>query len=379
MNRIYQITLFAALVGVGQACGDAADSDKLAQLIELKNQKSELESQIRTLEEELISSGEWKKKEGNKVMISAFETQTSPFEHKVEVRGTVASKKNVMLTTETMGKIEVINVKEGQRVTKGQRLLRLDDAVIKNSIAEVETQLELAVEMFNRQDRLWKKNIGTEIQYLQAKTNKESLERKLETLNSQLALAYIKAPFAGVIDDIPVRVGEVVQPGIPAIRLINPTDVYISADVSESLLGRFSKGQNVVVYFPAQDKRIESTILSMGQVIKSANRTFEIEIDIPRVDFPVKPNQVVVLSLVDYTNDQAIVIPTGIIQKDSQGSYIFEIVDQKDQLVAKKLHIETGVSYGEETEITSGLKEGQLIANKGYRDLLENVGILIAE
>lgn len=380
MKKIYQVTLFATLIAFGFACGEPKEStDKQAQLKKLKKEKSDMENQISALEKELIVSGELKKKEGNKVLISAFETQTSPFEHWVEIRGTVASKKNVMLTTEMMGRVEVISVKEGQKVNKGKVLIRLDDKIIKNSIAEVQVQLELAIEMFNRQRRLWEKKIGMEIQYLKAKTEKESLERKLITLNSELDMAYIKAPFDGMIDDIPVRVGEVVQPGNPAVRVLNPKEIYITSDVSEAFLGKFEKGQDVVVYFPFQDKKIESTITSIGQTIKSANRTFEIEINIPSVDFPVKPNQVVVLNLVDYTNEKAIVIPTGIIQKDSRGSYIFEIIEKDDQQVARKVHIETGVSYQQETEVRSGLKEGLWLADKGYRDLIENIAVLIAE
>ena len=380
MNRIYQITLFVTLIGVGYACGDAAaSSDKLAQLEELKKQKADIEGQITNLEEELIASGELQKNKGHKVLISAFEMKPTSFEHQVEIRGSVASEKNVMLTAELIGKVESIPVKEGQIVNKGQILVRLDDEVIKNSIAEVQTQLELANEIFNRQDRLWKKKIGTEIQYLQAKSSKESLEQKLKTLNSQLDMAYLKAPFNGIVDDIPVRVGEVVQPGIPVVRLLDPTDVYISADVSESFLGRFSKGQKVVVYFPSQDERVESIIKSVGQVIKTENRTFEIEIDLPKVDFSLSANQVVVLNLVDYKNEQALTVPTKLVQKDSKGSYIYEIVKKGDDQVARKLHIVPGISYNQMTEITSGVKKGQLLALEGYRDLTENTVIIISE
>jgi len=379
MNRIYHIILFATLIGFGYACAEADDSKKMAQLEKLRSQKSDVEGQIKALEEELIASGELQKNKGHKVLISAFEMKSTSFEHQVEMRGAVASKKNVMLTAETMGKVESIRVKEGQRVKKGQMLVQLDAEIIRNSIAEVQTQLDLANEVFNRQDRLWKKKIGTEIQHLQAKSSKESLEQKLITLNSQLDMAYIKAPFDGVVDDIPIRVGEMAQPGIPVIRLLNPNDVYISADVSESFLGRFSKGQKVVVYFPSQDEKVESTIKSVGQVIKTENRTFEIEMDLPKVDFPVKPNQVVVLNLVDYKNEQALTVPTKLVQKDSRGSYIYEIVKKGDEQVARKLHIVPGISYDQMTEITSGVKTGQLIALEGYRDLTENTVIIISE
>ncbi len=378
MKKIFNILPIILLAAIVYACGGTeAANDKLAQLETLKQQKAELDNQISELEKDLIASGELKKKEGNTVLVTSIAVKPISFKHEVEVRGEVSSKKNVMVAAETMGKISMIKVNEGQNVKKGQLLIQLDADILRNNISEVKTQLELATTIFERQSNLWKQNIGTEVQFLQAKNNKESLEARLETLDSQLQQSNVYAPFDGIIDNIPVRIGEMAQPGQPLLRIVNQKEMYISADVSESFLGKFSEGQTVSVFFPNINKRLTSKISSLGQVIKSENRTFEIEVELPTVDFIIKPNQIVVLNLVDYQNDNALIVPTKIVQKDSKGNYLYELVKKGQSTVSRKIYVDPGVSFDQQIEILSGLKEGQVIANEGHRELANDVAVTI--
>lgn len=380
MRKINQIIYLITIATLVYACGGTeAANDQVAQLSEMKAKQKELETQITELEKELIASGEIEKKDVNTVLVTAIEMAPTEFEHKIEVRGSVASRTNVMISAETQGKIESIRVKEGQNVSKGQLLVQLDADILRSNIAEVKTQLDLATTMYERQESLWKQDIGTEVQYLQAKNNKESLERKLNTLNTQLAQSNIVAPFSGVIDEIPVRVGEMTSPGMSLVRLVNQEDTYIAADVSESFLGRFDEGQSVEIYFPSQDKLLKSKVSAVGQVIKSENRTFEVQVNLPEADFPVKPNQVVVLRLVDYKNDKALVVPTKVVQRDSKGSYVYELIDKEGLKVASKAYVQPGVSYELRTEIVEGLKPGQIVANEGYRDLAQDVAVSVKQ
>lgn len=378
MKQILKITYLSILAAVFYACGGTeAANDRLAELNALKEQRKALESQIETLESELKSEGIIKEKETNKVLVTTLTVEPTTFLHKIDVRGTVSSRKNVLVSAETMGRVQAIYVTEGQKVSKGKLLLQLDADIIRSSVNEVKTQLELATTMYERQTKLWEQNIGTEVQYLQAKNNKEALDSKLATLNAQLQQANVYAPFDGIIDDVPVREGEMAQPGMPLLRIVNQNDVYISADVSESYLGKFSKGQTVDVYFPATDKQLVCKIQAVGQVIKSENRTFEVEVGLSNIGFPVKPNQVVVLDLVDYESSEALVVPTKIIQRDSKGSYVYELVKDGEKTRAKKIYITPGITYDNKTEIVAGLQSGQVIANEGYRDLAPDVLVAI--
>ena len=327
MKKIHYLGLILAVIFGATAC-EQNMSEKLTKYEELKAERKELDAEIQKLREELMEAGEIKIADNSKVLVDARPLKTSSFFHKVELRGAVSSRKNITLTAQTAGKIERINVIEGQFVKRGQLLVKLDDDITQNSIAEIETQLELALDVFERQQRLWDKKVGTEIQFIQARNNKESLEKRLATLKSQLDLHYVRSPFDGIIDDIPVRVGEIAQPGVmPIIRLVNQGESYINADVSEYHLGKFSEGQEVEIYFPTQDMRVTSTIRSVGQVIKKENRTFEIEVDLPKVDFPVQPNQVVVLDVIDYSTDEALIVPSELVQKDNDGNFVFGIED----------------------------------------------------
>ncbi|MEQ8903823.1 efflux RND transporter periplasmic adaptor subunit [Ekhidna sp.] len=381
MRKIKYIITLTILSAIAVACGSASGEQGLPakknKLKELQSQAIELNAEIAKLEEEIKAEDPNFKEKNSSVLVSVETLSKKTFTHTVEIRGAVASKKNVLLSAEAMGKIEGIHVREGQKVSKGQTLVTLDSDVVRNNIKQVKTQLDLANEVFSRQERLWEKNIGTEVQYLQAKANKESLESQLGVLNAQLSMMIVKAPFGGIIDNIPARLGEVAQPGLPLVRLVNPDDIYILADVSESYLGKFSPNQEVEIYFPSQDKRVKSKIKSVGQTIKSDNRTFELEVNLPKLNFPAQPNQVVVLRLVDYKNDQALIIPTEVIQGDNGGNYVYVIEENNGEPTAKRRKIKIGSSHNLKTEVKNGLKAGEKVVTKGYRDLSDGVEVSI--
>jgi RND family efflux transporter MFP subunit len=207
----------------------------------------------------------------------------------------------------------------------------------------------------------------------------ESLKRRLTTLKSQLKQYEIKAPFSGSIDDIPVRVGEMAQPGVPLLRLVNPRDMYIMADVSEAFLGKFSPGDQAEVYFPIKDKRFKSAINSVSKVINDQNRTFTIEVQLPATAaFEFQPNQVAILKLTDYQKEDAIAVPSKLIQTDDQGKFVYVIGKQQGSDVAKKARVKTGMTYNSMTEILGGLDGNELVIERGYRDVNEGVEIKLA-
>ena len=363
------------------ACDDKSELEqKKEELKSLKSEIKELQKEAKELVKEIAElDPEFGKDVNRSILITALNVESGPFEHRVEVRGTVESRRNVMIGAEIPGKIDKIYVEEGQRVSKGHKLLELDADIIKNNIAELRTSLNLAEVVFERQQNLWNQNIGTEIKYLEAKNAKESLERKLATANAQLAQAIIRAPFSGSIDLIPSKEGEIIQPGMPLIRIVNPDDVYIKSSISEKFIGSFQKGDEVGVTFPIQNKTLTSRISSVGQVINTENRTFEIEIALPKVPFSVKPNQVVILDLQDYQIDQTIKVPTRLILRDNKGSFVYKVDKMDDQMYARKAHILLGVSYNGETEVVDGLKENEVIANKGFRELADGVAVQLAD
>lgn len=378
----YNKLIIAGFAALLVACGGGENNldSKKQQVTDLKGQIKDIKSQIADLEAEIREEDpSYGKKSVNAVMVTAIDVQPGYFEHKTEMRGGVSSRTNVTVGAQVMGEVLDVRVKEGQKVKRGQTLLVIDDEVLQNNVAELETALDLASILAEKQEKLWKKNIGTEVQYLQAKNNKESLERKLATAKSQLRLSKVRAPFAGSIDAVDVKVGEMAQPGFPLVRIVNPDDVHINVDVSERFIGKFNSGDVVDVYFPTQDKQIKSTIASIGQVINSENRTFEMEIYLPTTNFPVRPNQVVVINAVDYRNEKAITVPTELIQRDSRGTFIYELIDMDGQMTASKVHVKTGISFNQMTEITAGLKPSQKIAYKGHRDLAQGVVVAIQE
>lgn len=381
MKSINQFAVLISSIIFLSACGggDALEAKK-AELNELKGQMAELKTQIGEAEEEIKSLDPTFGRQSNEILVATKPVEEDGFYHQFEVRGTVESENNVMISAETMGRIEKIYVKEGQEVKSGQTVIQLDADVLRNNISEVETSLDLADAIFKRQASLWEKNIGTEIQYLQAKNSKDAQERRLLTLKSQLTQYSVKAPFAGTVDDIPSKVGEMAQPGVPLARLINQKDMYIRADVSEAYLGKVKTGDKVDVFFPVQNLSFVSTVRAVSKVINVENRTFNIEIALPSgSDFDFQPNQVTVLKLIDYQIDKVVLVPTKLIQSDDRGKFVYVLGSDGGKNVAKKARVEPGLSYNSKTEVLSGLEVGIKLIDNGYRDVTEGVEVKLVK
>ncbi len=379
MTKVKTLTILILATFI-YSCGGGSDlAKKKAELEGYKKDLVSLKSKISKLENEIAELDTTTDDGTGNLLVSSYKVEPKPFVHKIEVRGAVASRKNILMSAETMGRIERIPVSEGQSVRKGDLLLQLDSDIIDNNISEIKTQMELAKTVYDRQANLWEKNIGTEIQYLQAKNNYESLERRLETLKSQLSQYYVRAPFSGVVDNIVVKVGEMAQPGLPLIRIMNPNDMYVKGDVSEAHLGRFEKGEVVEVTFPVQDVTLKSSILSVGRVINEQNRTFKVEIALPdKNGYEFRPNQVAILTLTDYKNEEALSVPTNVIQSDATGNFIFTIGSKNGKNIAQKVAVTPGKTFNSMTEIVAGLKGGERVINKGYRNVTHGAEISIS-
>lgn len=368
-----------ALTVVAASCGGDDLSKKKQALSEKKKELQELKAEIKELEEAIAAADPAFGKEVREaLLVTTVPVKQETFEHFVEVRGDVQSEKNVTISAETMGNVEQVPVTEGQQVNKGQLLVKVNADVLENNMSEVRTQLELATAVFERQKNLWDQKIGTEVQFLQAKTNKEALENRLSMLQSQLAQSTARAPFSGTVEEVMVRIGEATSPGKPLVRLVSLQDMYIKADVSESFVGAFKKGDKVEVYFPSLDKTFTSSITAVGNVINPNNRTFTLEARLPNDAELLRPNLLAVLKVKDFEQENGMVVPTHLIQRDRKGEYVY-VVENKDGVkqVLKK-HIETGLSFNNQTLVTSGLDASDVLVNEGFREVTEGVVVKIA-
>ena len=350
------------------ACGPEDELEaKKAALDEAKQQRAELTQTINDLTSEISREDpDYFKAANSAIRVTTMPVAKEVFQHKIETRGSILSRTDVEVGAEMSGKLIRVSVKEGDQVRKGQTIAVFDKEDIVRTMDGIKTQLTFANTIFEKRERLWKKNIGTEIQYLEAKTNKETLEKQLASLQTQLNKTSVKAPFTGSIERLPVKVGQVLQMGNPVAFLVGDEDMYISTEVSEAFIGSFKKGDMVTAAVPSIGKTFQTEITSIGQVINEASRTFTLEVALPKTaDF--KTNQVVVLQMVDYEKEDAVIIPSRIIQEDTEGNFVYLI--NKDK--AKKVHVELGLSYGNSTQVLAGLNGGETIVDAGNRDVAD--------
>ena len=333
---------------------------------EITNMQIEYASQLKLLDEEISKLDSIKKVP----LITAFKAKEQVFDHYIELQGNVDTKNLLTITPEFNGILSNIYVKEGQRVNKGQILAKIDDGGLGQQLAQLEIQAELAKTTFERQERLWNLKIGSEIQYLQAKSNAEAQMRAVDQLKEQIAKTIVRAPFSGSIDDIITEKGNVVSAGqTPLMLLVNLNDMYIETNVPESHITSITKNKDVIVELPVLDKTINTKIRQVGNFINPANRTFKIEIPVPNKDGAIKPNLTAKLKINDYSNPKALLIPQSIISENANGEqYIYVIRDRKDNIgVAERVIIKTGRTQGDVIEVLSGLEQGNEVIEEGAR------------
>lgn len=366
------------IVFTGYGCSSkVADErqDKEEQLAEYRSELEDLQKQIAELERELSATAE-----KGFVNVSLTQVKEQPFENFIEVLGTVQSDQNLMVSPETSGNIMEILVKEGDRVNKGAVLARLNTDALDRSVQEMEVNLDLAKTMFERQELLWNQNIGSEVQYLQAKSNKETLERRLEGLKAQQAMAVITAPVSGVVDDLLQRKGEMAAPNIPFARIVNLDKIYIIGDVAEVYLNKIEEGDSVQVEFPVLNLTVPEVITRTASVLDADSRTFRIRVDMMNRNQKILPNLMAVFKLQTYYRPKAIVVPSVLIKKDFDGAFLFVADTNEDnQEVARKRYVLSTINNNNQTVIDSGLKPGDRIITEGYAQVTDGTLLNISE
>ena len=368
------VTLMILLLGVVSCTGDYLEAKK-AELEALKSDLSEITTQIKALEAELIATDpEFAASAKKPLLITTVPAQKGEFTHYVEVTGSVLSKKNVNISAETVGRILEIPAIEGMRVAKGQILAKVDAESIQRSIEEMENSLALARTVFEKQERLWGQKIGTEIQYLEAKSRKEGLEKSVASMKTQLAKSIIRAPFDGTVETVRVRLGELVQPGSQLFQFVGERDLFIEADISESYIGALAKGDSVEISFPSINKSLRTKVSATGSIINPNNRTFKVEVFLPHLP-EVKPNMISVLKIQDYKNAESVVVPAHLILSDTKGDYLFVV----ENGLAKKNYVTRGYTTGDQTEIREGLVGTEILVDKGFREVGDNFSVNVSK
>ncbi|WP_018476620.1 efflux RND transporter periplasmic adaptor subunit [Pontibacter roseus] len=368
MKKIFGISTLALLLGMA-ACGGG--NDKEAQLAELKQQQTEIQEQIAALEAELKAEGKGAPVEKKTVPVTVAQVQPDTFRHYLEVQGNVDFDQNVLVSAKVPGVLTSVRVKRGDKVSKGQTMATIDAQVLEQNLAEVRTRLDLARIAFEKQENLWNQKIGTEMQYLTAKNNKEALERSLATLQQQRDQYNIKAPVSGVVDDVRPNAGEAVAPGVGIIRVVNTSGSKIVAEVSEAYLTKINKGDEALVRFPDLNQEITATVDVVSRFIDPSSRTFTIELRPKNVEFELRPNLVAVVRIQDYKNEGAITVPVNLVQRDEKSQYVYVAQKQGERFVATRKEVETGMNYQGQVEVLKGLSANDQIITAGYQSVNE--------
>jgi membrane fusion protein (multidrug efflux system) len=329
--------------------------DKATQLADLQKQAADINSKISKLQTEV-----GKKDAVKSTDVSTVIVKSGVFTNYVNLQGRIDAQDNVIAYPQAAGVITALYVKTGQHVGRGQVLVQLDNSVLTQNIAQAQAQAGLAQTVYQRQKNLWDQKIGSEIQFLQAKTNFDAAQKQVSALRQQANMYRIISPISGSVDQMDLKLGQVASPGATGIRIVNTDILKVKADVPESYAGSINKGDNVKVVIPDANDSLVTKVSFAAKVIDPSSRSFAIEIKLPRVK-SVRPNMTAIIKIADYSKKNSITIPLNAIQRSDAGTYVF--VNQNG--LAKKITVKVGATYGGQTEILSGLSAGDKIVTEG--------------
>jgi RND family efflux transporter MFP subunit len=387
MQKILSTVLIAATVTLA-ACGggekSGAAAEQKAKLAELKKQKEGIESQITKLEAEIAKLDPASAKPANAKLVTTSVIAPESFSHYIDLQGKIESE-NISFVTPRGGggQVKALYIKRGDVVKKGQLILKLDDALQRQSVTAAEkgletlkTQLSFAKTLYQKQKNLWDQNIGTEVQLITAKNNVETLETQLKSAEEQVKLSREQLLFTsvysdvdGVAEDVNIRVGELFA-GAGQIKIVNTSNLKVTTEVPENYINRINNGTKLKVSLPDIDKTIDATINVSGKIINPVTRSFFIEARIPN-DKDFRPNQIALVKILDYTANNAITVPVNTLQNDEKGKYVMVAVNEKGTLVARKRPVIAGDFYGSKLEVKSGLQAGEVVIVEGYQSLYD--------
>ncbi|AIM60513.1 RND transporter [Cellulophaga lytica] len=375
MKKIFYILTLTAVV---TACGSKNNSVESiiakGDIEAIREKKATVSEEHKKLEMQMFKlDSAIAEIQGNKnlPLVSTLTTKNQVFNHFLELQGNVQTKQNVLIYPEMAGTLKRVYVKEGQKVNKGQILATIDDGGMSSQLAQLKTQAELAKTTYERQQRLWEQKIGSEIQYLQAKTNYEAQVNAIKQAESQLGKSSIRAPFTGIIDDVIKEQGTVVAPGMGSevFRIVNLSNMYLDVEVPETYIKSIKNGKEAVVYFPILNDSVVTKVRQTGNFINPSNRSFVIEIPVPNKNGNIKPNLTAKVRLNDYTSNEAILIPQSVISENANGEQYVYVAEKTEENYAnaKKKIITTGKSQGPLTEVLSGLIANEHVIKEGAR------------
>lgn len=390
MQKIFTILVLAASVTLA-SCGagsteanSGAAAEQKAKLAELKKQKDGIDAEIAKLEAEIAKLDPASAKPDNAKLVALTAVAPETFTHYIDLQGKIESE-NISFVTPRGGggQVKAVYIKRGDVVKKGQLILKLDDALQRQSVIAAEqgletlkTQLSFAKTLYQKQKNLWEQNIGTEVQLITAKNNVETLENQLKSAEEQvklsreqLAFTSVYSDVSGVAEDVNIRVGEIFA-ALGQIKIVNTSNLKVTTEVPENYIDRVNNGTRLKITLPDINKTVEAKISVSGKIINPISRSFFIEARMPN-DKDFRPNQIAMVQIQDYTINNAITVPVNTLQNDEKGKYVMVAVKENGKMIAKKKMVIVGEFYGDKLEVKSGLQTGDMVITEGYQSLYD--------
>ena len=375
MNKIISLLL---IIGLAACSGEKTAEELNSEITRTRGKIATLNQELSAMEDELSAMDIAAEDKGIPVVIDPL--IKGDFASYITTSATVEAANNAMVSPEMNGRIQTIHISEGQKVNKGKLLVSLDSEIMRKGLEELQTGIDLSKTLFEKQEGLWKQGVGSEMQYLEAKNRYESLLKTKGTLESQLKMGRIYAPFSGYVEEIFMKTGELATPGRQILQLVNLDNLIINTELSEAYISSIHKGDTVLVEFPDLPGMSRlAPISSTGNTINPQSRTFSLRLKMKNQNEKIKPNMLATLKIKDFSAEDVIIVPTQMIRQDLKGFFVYLARPHDGSYFAVKTYIITGRSDGRQTIVTEGLEASDALIVQGYNQIKDGSELTITQ
>ncbi|MEM9294030.1 MAG: efflux RND transporter periplasmic adaptor subunit [Acidobacteriota bacterium] len=259
------------------------------------------------------------------VPVAVAALEQGPIEATLRFSTNLEAERGVQVLAEASRKVQQLLVEEGQRVNRGQVLLRLEDDEQRSALAKVETELRQAQREYERQKRLHSQGFLSEEDFNSATYNIEQLELRLADAKRELSYATVRAPIRGTVTLRQVNLGDFVTPNMPLFEIVDFDSLVARVFVPERELARLTPGQEARLSAPALgERRHRGVIERIAPVVDPQTGTVKVTVDIPERE-DLRPGLFVDVELVTDVRNEALLVPKRALVYDQDQIFVYRL------------------------------------------------------
>jgi len=312
--------------------------------------------------------------------VEAVDARLARWQPAIRAVGSTRAVNGIAVANEVAGVVEALNFESGQRVEKGNVLVRLDADTDRAALETRKAEAQLALQQYERFSDLLPRKAVSQAQFDEAKANYDAAQARVVEARAQLNKKIIRAPFGGIIGLRQVDLGEFLPVGTPIVEINMLDPMYVDYTLPEKDLNTIRVGDSVEVNVAAYpDRTFTGSISAINSSVNPESRTVRVRATLPNGERLLRPGMFTSLRTLRSEERELVTVPRTAVSYNTYGTYVFIIADNdQGEPVVQRRSITAGETRDGQVEVLDGLKAGETVVKSGLLRLRNDQRVEIA-